>query len=95
MYTETSSQSGGTSEDEEGIQRIKSDGNERVAGEAIIPARRNEVEERQDGEDGDKHVVIDRRGVAREGLGNHGADKSQDDDHEEELQRPQAETDHA
>lgn len=95
MYAEASSQCGGTSKDEEGVESIKCDGDDGVAGEAIVEGRGDEVEERQDGKDGHKHVVVDCRGVAREGLADHGADKAQDDDHEEELQGPQAEIDHA
>lgn len=95
MRSEAGSQRCGTSKDEEGVQRIEDDWDEGVASEAVVPARRNEVEERQDGEDCDKHIVVDSRRVAREGLRDHGADEGQDNDHEEELECPEAEIDDA
>lgn len=45
MHTEASSQGGGTSKNEEGVERVEYDWDERVAGEAIVPARWDEVEE--------------------------------------------------
>lgn len=86
MHTEASSQGGCASKDEEGVEAIEDKRNEWVASQAVIPCRRNEVEERQHGENGDKDVVVDSGWVARARLSYHGGDEGQCDEDEEELQ---------
>lgn len=90
MNTKASSQSGTTGKEEESIENVKNDDNQRMSHEAIVPCCRNEVEERQHAEDGNEDVVIDGRRVARDGLRDHGTDESHDDESEEELRTGQS-----
>jgi hypothetical protein len=95
VNTKTSSQSCSTSEEEEGVQEIEDERNDRVTSEAVTPCCWNKVEQRQEGEHRCEHVVVDSRWVASERLRDDGADEGQGDKDEEELQSSQDEVEGA
>lgn len=85
MDTEVGSHGNGTAEEEDGVQSIKSDHEERVALESLLDGGRDKIEQRQHGEHGQEHVVVDDRWVASVGGGDHVTDKCHDQKSPEEL----------
>lgn len=75
----------GTAEVEDGIEHIKDDHQQGVALEGLLDGGRDEVEEREHGEDGHEHVVVDERRVAGVGSGDHVTDEGHDQKSPEEL----------
>ena len=75
MYAKLSSRGDCAAEPEEDVQEIESDRENRVDREAFIKGRREEVDQGENGEDHDKHVIIDDRRVAAGGGGDHVADE--------------------
>lgn len=71
--------------EEERVCNIQAQHGQRRA-EAVLDGCRDQVEERQHGEDGDEHGVVDDAGVAGKGIGDHVADKRHDEEGPEELQ---------
>lgn len=56
-----------------------------MAGQAVVPGRRDQIEKRDHGEGGAEHGIVDGRRVARKGLGNDVADERHHNDGEHEL----------
>lgn len=75
---------GGGEEEEhvQGVQRYQEEG---VAGPADVEGRREEVDEREHGEGRDEHGVVDYRGVAGVGFGDHVSDQGHDQERPDEL----------
>lgn len=68
---------------EDGVEDVEDKWEHRVDGEAVLDGRRDEVEEREHGEDGHEHVVVDDRRPA--GDGDHVADEGHAEEDPEEL----------
>lgn len=88
MDAEVGGHGDGAAEVENGVQCIKNDHEEWVTLERLLEGRGNEVEQRQHGEDGDKHVVVDNRWVAGVGGRNHVTDERHDEESPDELLSP-------
>lgn len=83
-------QSDGSTEEEDGIQRIDNDENHWMAGKALARSRRDQVEQEDHGEGGSEHAVVHTLGVA--GIVLERANKSQQDDGEDKLQSAETQT---
>ena len=77
MNTKLCGQGDTTTEEEKGVERIKSDRNQAVAHKALVECHQHEVYKGQHGEDCDEYAVIDRRRIAAEGVRDHVADEGQ------------------
>lgn len=75
----------GGAEQENDIERVQDDGEDRVAREAVIEGDRDQVEQRQHAESRTEHVVVDHRRVAGEGHGDDVAHQRHHQQDEEEL----------
>lgn len=79
MRTEVCSGCDTTAEEEERVQEVKSDHDDRVEGEILLDGRGNEVEQRQHSEYRYEHVVVDNRRVVVVGRCNHVANQGHDE----------------
>ena len=85
MHAQLRRQGDRTAEPEEGIQHVERDGKDGVDGERVADRGGDQVEEREHGEDGAKHDVVDDGGVAGVGVGDHVAGEGHDEESHEEL----------
>jgi hypothetical protein len=76
-------------EEEQGVQRVQRDHDDRVEGERLLQGGGYEVEEREHGEDAHEHVVVDDARVAGEGRRDDVADECHDEQRPEELKASQ------
>ena len=79
VYTKLSGQGHRAAEEEKSVEDVERERDGRVGHHAGECAG-DEEEEREHGEDGDEHGVVDDRGVAGEGFGDHVADEGQDEE---------------
>ena len=76
-----------TNEEENGIECIRCQHEEWRDGKSLIDRSRDEVEERQHSEDGNKHDIVDNRGVVASCIGDHVSNKCHYEEGPEELLR--------
>lgn len=77
---EVGSQGDTAAEEEDGVENIEGDHDDGVNGEGFLDGGRDEVEEREEGEDGDEDLVVNHGRVAGGGLCNHVADEGEDEE---------------
>lgn len=75
----------GGAEEEDDVEGVEDDWDDRVAGEAVVEGDRNQVEEGEHAEGGYEHIVVDHRRVARKGACDDVAHQGHDEKGEEEL----------
>lgn len=80
-------QRNGRSQEEDSVEQVDHYHDDRMASQAVIPGRRKQIEERDQGEGGGEHGIVDGRRVARKGLGDDVADERHHNDGEDELSR--------
>jgi hypothetical protein len=85
VCTQLSGHSDGCREEEDCVQQIQSHGYDGMAHEALVPCCGDQVEEWQHAECGYEDIVVDQRGVAGEGAGNHVADEGHNEECPQEL----------
>lgn len=76
MGSKLSSQCNSCAEQEEDVEQVECSWDEFVDSELLFDAYRNEVEQREHGEDGDEHCVVDDGWVAGKGRSDHVADET-------------------
>lgn len=85
MALQLRSQRNSGAEEENAVQRIQDDHEDRVDSPVQIPRGRDQVKECEHRERRHEHGVVDRGRVARKGLGDHVTDEGHDDDGAHEL----------
>lgn len=78
-------QSNGRTEEENAVQHVDHDHDDRVQCPVNVEAGRQQIEHGKQGESRREHRVVDGGGVAREGFGDHVADKGHDEERPQEL----------
>jgi len=91
MYTKLGRRGNGSAEKENDIEQVNDDREYRVARERLVPGDQEEIDQRQQCECCDEHIVVDQRGVASKSHSNDVADERHDDYHDEELDPSQDE----
>lgn len=84
---EVGGESDGGTEEEEGVDQVNDDHQERVEAQILLQRRRDEVEEGQEGEDRDEDQVVDDGRVAAVRLGDHVSGEGHDEEGPHELSR--------
>jgi len=74
-----------SAEEEDGVQQVQNDHDDRVEGPVQVKRGWDQVKEREYREDRHEHRVVDRAWVTGEGLGDHVTNESHDKDAEHEL----------
>lgn len=85
MHAQLGRQRDRTAEPEDGVEHVERDGEDGVDGEGVADPGGDQVEEREHGEDGAEHDVVDDGGVAGVGVGNHIAGEGHNEEGHEEL----------
>ncbi len=85
MYVKICCQRDTTNEEEQGVQAVGDDHEDARNRECFVDCTRDEVEQGQHREDGNKHDIIYDGGIARGGVGDDVADKCQYEERPEEL----------
>lgn len=75
----------GTAEEEEGVEEVEDDHDQRVEGELFLEGCRYEVDQAEHPKDAHEHIVVDDRGVAAGRVGDHVANEGHDEESPEEL----------
>jgi len=75
MYTQVGSCGDGADKEEESVEEIEDDHDQRVEGPIFFDGCRDQVEKRQHGEYGDEHIVVDDGWVSAGGFSDHVADE--------------------
>ena len=78
MYSELCCERNATDQKEQHVKAIKTDHEQRVNGKPLVHRGRDEINEREHGEDGDEHAIIDDGCVAGNGIMDHIPDQGQD-----------------
>lgn len=81
----SSGESDRVGEEEDKVQSVQDDHDDRVDGPVGVERRRDEVEEREQRERRRPHGIVDCRGVSGEGLRDHVTDEGHDEDRPDEL----------
>ena len=76
-----------TDEEEDGVECIRCEHEEWRDGEGLVDCSHNEVEQRQHSEDGDKHDIVDYRGITASRVGDHVSNECHYEEGPEELLR--------
>ena len=79
MYTELCRERNSTDQEEEGVDRIDGQHEHRVDGETLVGGGREQINEREHGEDGEEHAVVDDGWVAGERVMDHVSSQDQDE----------------
>ena len=85
MYIQRRSQGDSSNEEEERIERVGRQHEERRNGKVLVDGGGYQVNERQHGEDSDEHDVVDGRGVSLCRIMYHVTGQGQDEKSPEEL----------
>lgn len=75
----------GTTEEEDGVESVKDNHQERMTLECLLDRRRNEVEQGEHAENSNEHVIVDERWVASVGRCDHVTDNGHDQKRPDEL----------
>lgn len=84
MYAHVCSQGDATNKEQKSVERVEYKHGDRNS-EAFHDGGANQVEERQHGENGDEHDIVDDRRVAGDGIGDDIADQRHDQEGHQEL----------
>lgn len=79
------SQRNSAAEEEDGVQRVQDDHDDRVDGPVQVPRGREQVKESEHRKRRHKHRVVDRGRITREGPGDHVTDEGHDEESPHEL----------
>lgn len=85
MCAKVGSQSNTTAEEEDGVEDVEDDHNQRVDGNGFDKGCGNEIEQGQHAEDGNEHLIVNHGRVAVGSLRNNVADECHDEESPEEL----------
>lgn len=80
VHSELRCERNAADQEQQGVETVDDDHEQRVDGEGLVEGGREQIDEREHGEDGEEHAVVDDRWVAGECVMDHVAGQGHDEE---------------